>query len=67
MITKPSIARWHDRLGHPSMVVISRVVKENNLPCSSLEYDKESVYDACQQGKIHQLPFLDPLVCPKLP
>jgi hypothetical protein len=49
------------------MVVISRVVKENNLPCSSLEYDKESVCDACQQGKIHQLPFLDPLVCPKLP
>jgi hypothetical protein len=39
------------------MVIISRVVKENNLPCSSSEYNKESVCDACQQGKIHQLPF----------
>jgi transposase InsO family protein len=57
MATKPSIARWHDRLGHPSMGVISRVVKENKLPCSSLEYNKESVCDACQQGKNHQLSF----------
>jgi hypothetical protein len=31
MITKPSFTGWHDRLGHPSMVVISRVVKDNNL------------------------------------
>jgi hypothetical protein len=39
------------------MRVIDRVVRENNLPCSSLEYSKESVCDACQQGKIHQLAF----------
>jgi hypothetical protein len=49
--------RWLDRLGHPSMRVIDSVVRENNLPSSSLEYNKESVCNACQQGKIHQLAF----------
>jgi hypothetical protein len=47
LATKPSVIRWHDRLGHPSMRVIDRVVRENNLPSSSLEYNKESVCDAC--------------------
>jgi hypothetical protein len=57
LATKPSVIRWHDRLGHPSMRVIDRIVRENKLPCSSLEYNKELVCDACQQGKIHQLAF----------
>jgi hypothetical protein len=39
------------------MVVVSRIVKDNMLPCSSLEFSKESVCDVCQQGKSHQLPF----------
>jgi hypothetical protein len=39
------------------MVVISKVVKENNPPCSSLEYNKEAICDACQQSKSHQLSF----------
>jgi hypothetical protein len=47
IITKLLVARWHDRLGHPSMVIVSRVVQENKLPCSSLDYNKESVCDAC--------------------
>jgi hypothetical protein len=57
VVIKPSVVRWHDRLGHPSMVVVSRIVKDNMLPCSSLEFSKESVCDVCQQGKSHQLPF----------
>jgi hypothetical protein len=57
MITKPSVARWHDRLGHPSMIVVSNVVQENKLSCSSSDYNKESMCDACQQGKSHQLSF----------
>jgi hypothetical protein len=57
LTTEPSVIRWHDRLGHPSMSAISRIVRENKLPCSSLEYNKESVCDACLQGKIHQLTF----------
>jgi hypothetical protein len=39
------------------MRVIDRIVRENKLPCSSLEYNKESVCDACQQGKVHWLAF----------
>jgi hypothetical protein len=36
LATKPSVIRWHDRLGHPSMRVIDRIVRENKLPCSSI-------------------------------
>jgi hypothetical protein len=57
LAAKPSVIRWHDRLGHPSMRVIDRIVRENKLSRSSLEYNKESVCDVCQQGKIHQLAF----------
>jgi hypothetical protein len=39
------------------MRIIDRVARENKFPCSSLEYNKESVCDACQQGKIHWLAF----------
>jgi hypothetical protein len=57
LATKPSVIRWHDRLDHPSMRVHYRIVRENSLPCTSLEYNKESICDACQQGKTHQLTF----------
>jgi hypothetical protein len=39
------------------MVMVNRIVQDNKLPCSSLEFSKESMCDACQQGKSHQLPF----------
>jgi hypothetical protein len=57
MIIKPTAVRWHDRLGHLSMIVVNRVIEENKLPCSSVEFNKESMCGACQQGKSHQLPF----------
>jgi hypothetical protein len=57
VVAKPTVARWHDRLDHPSIVIVSKIVQENKLPCSSLEFNKESVCDACQQGKSHQLAF----------
>jgi hypothetical protein len=57
MITKPSVARWHDRLGHLAMAILSRVMQENKLTCSPLEYNKKLVCDVCQQGKSHQLVF----------
>jgi hypothetical protein len=41
-------------LGHPSFEVVRRVISTNNLPCSS-EVNKETVCDACQQAKSHQL------------
>jgi histone deacetylase 1/2 len=55
-ITKPSTSRWHSRLGHPSFEVVRRVISEHNLSCSS-EVNKETVCDACQQAKSHQLPY----------
>lgn len=54
-VTKPSIIRWHDRLGHPSSVIVNKVLDKH-----SLSFSKESnreVCDACQLGKSYQLPF----------
>lgn len=56
MSAHPSSARWHSRLGHPSYAIVHRVSSKNNLPCSTKEF-VESVCDACQQGKSHQLPY----------
>jgi hypothetical protein len=53
---KPSFQRWHCRLGHPSQDIFLRVIKNNNLSCSSLQ-SPESVCDACLRTKAHQLPF----------
>jgi hypothetical protein len=52
----PSFARWHGHLGHPSTSIVSRVIKSNKLPCLD-ESKAESVRDACQQVKSHQLPY----------
>jgi hypothetical protein len=53
---KPSVVRWHHRLGHASSPVVQRVLSENNLSFSKEKLD-ESVCDACQKAKSHQLPF----------
>lgn len=52
---KPSSTQWHSRLGHPSLQIVKRVVTNNALPCSSEV--SESICDACQQAKSHQLPY----------
>jgi histone deacetylase 1/2 len=46
---------WHGHLGHPSSVVVHQVLRNNSIPFS--ESNKESVYDACQMAKSHQLPY----------
>ena len=53
-VTKPSSAKWHSRLGHPSSVIVKHVISKNNLPYES---SVESICDACQQAKSHQLPY----------
>src|SRR3954469_3715494 len=53
---KPSSAKWHSRLGHPSSVIVKLVLSKNKLP-SSHESSVESVCDPCQQAKSHQLPY----------
>jgi len=55
-VTRPSFERWHSRLGHPSSSIVSKVVSNYNLPCLDVS-NKESVCDACQQAKSHQLPY----------
>jgi hypothetical protein len=55
-VFKPSLAWWHNRLGHPFISIVERVINKFNLPCSS-EFNKESVCDACQRAKSHQLPY----------
>ena len=50
------MARWHQRLGHPSSVIIEQVVSKGSLPVSG-SYNKESVCVACQCAKSHQLPY----------
>jgi hypothetical protein len=51
----PSSLHWHDRLGHPSLAVVQRVMKEFGLSCQVVD---EKVCDACQQAKSHRLPYL---------
>jgi hypothetical protein len=56
VVDKPTVSRWHNRLGHPSLPVVTRVIDSNNLSCSSVS-NKNLVCDACQQAKSHQLPY----------
>jgi hypothetical protein len=62
-VVKPSLDRWHSRLGHASIPIVQRVIRDSNLPCLAQEI-KDSVCNACQQGKRHQL---FSLVCPNIP
>lgn len=52
----PSFARWHNRLSHPSTSIVARIISHNKLPCR-FESRNESVCDACQKAKSHQLPY----------
>jgi histone deacetylase 1/2 len=54
-VVKSSSSLWHRRLGHPSSVVVHQVLRDNDIPFSEL--NKESVCDACQMAKSHQLPY----------
>jgi len=47
---------WHSCLGHPSSFIVKQVISKNQLPCLD-ENSNDSVCDACQQAKSHQLPY----------
>jgi hypothetical protein len=64
--TRPTMARWHHRLGHASSSIVHRVVSHNKLSFFEDNLD-QSVCDACQQAKSHQLPFLKSLSVSKVP
>jgi hypothetical protein len=47
----------HFILGHPSLDIVSRVVKNTSLPVSSFNFNKNSACISCQLGKSKQQPF----------
>jgi histone deacetylase 1/2 len=51
----PLSAWWHARLGHPSSSIVQQILSSNKISISSKH--NESVCDACQKGKSHQLPY----------
>jgi hypothetical protein len=54
-VAKSTSSLWHERLGHPSSVVVHQVVCNNSIPFS--KSNKESVCGACEMDKNHQLPY----------
>jgi hypothetical protein len=48
---------WHFRLGHHSLEIVNRVVKEQSLPVSSYNFNKTASYASCQLGKSKRQPF----------
>ena len=50
-----SFMLWHSRLGHPSSLVVHKVLQFCNVP--SDENKISAICDACCLGKHHQLPF----------
>jgi histone deacetylase 1/2 len=52
---KPSISLWHHRLGHASSRAVQQILSRHKLPFTHSQ--NNSVCDACQQGKSHQLPY----------
>jgi hypothetical protein len=49
-------SRWHSSLGHPSSSIVRFVLSKNSLPFVN-DVPLHCVCDACQQAKIHQLPY----------
>jgi hypothetical protein len=56
-VTRLSVDHWHNRLGHPARDIVVRVIRENKLPCASLDTISHSVCDPCLRAKAHQLPY----------
>ena len=55
-VITPSLARWHQRLGHPSSIIVRQVGNKDNLPLSHSS-NSESICEACQCAKSHELPY----------
>jgi hypothetical protein len=48
---------WHNRLGHPGHDIVLRIIRDNNLPCASLDYVATAICDSCLHAKACQLPY----------
>ena len=49
-----SLRLWHNRLGHPSVDVVSKILSLCKIP---LKHDNNKVCESCQLAKSHRLPF----------
>jgi histone deacetylase 1/2 len=56
VVTKPTIAWWHSRLGHPSSLVVQQILNKFCLPFYKSS-SVETVCDSCQKAKSHQLAY----------
>jgi histone deacetylase 1/2 len=54
--TSLSSSRWHNRLVYPSSAVVQQILSHFKLPFVP-ELNNDSICDACQKGKSHQLPY----------
>ena len=50
------LSKWHSRLDHPSFAVVQQVLSKNSISFVA-DLNKETVCDACQNGKSHRLPY----------
>jgi hypothetical protein len=51
-VNKPSIIRWHGRLGYPSFQIVQRILRDLSLPFEQ-ESNKDYVCGPCQQANSH--------------
>jgi hypothetical protein len=65
-IARSLINIGHKRLGYASRKVIAQVLRRNNI-LSFQESVSQSLCDACQQAKSHQLPYSSSLSSSKFP
>ena len=63
---KPSSTRWHNRLGHPALPIVNKVISQNKLPCSG-EVSLESVVMPANKQKVISFRILSPTVCLRFP
>jgi hypothetical protein len=53
---KTSASIWHQRLGHPAMSIVQRVIHHHKLPITGPS-NKSSFCEPCQMAKNKRLPF----------
>jgi hypothetical protein len=56
---RASVDQWHNRLGHPALSIVRKVLASNKLPVYSSK--ATAVCSSCQMGKSHRLHFSNSL------
>jgi hypothetical protein len=52
-----SLDHWHNRLGHLAHDIVLHIIRDNNLPCASLDHVATAICDSCLCAKARQLPY----------